>query len=278
MDYGYPGNASYRHERPFDYFRFESSVSAEGIEHLSTRGLIAGADYGADASAASGASTASTTTSRRMSFASPARRSRRHHIPDMDIRVAGGAEFRARRRRVHCGAIARATADRTARDYHYGVAPQALANLRFIAGRRAALDVTARQYFVSGIGGFGTGRRDLIFLGDASLAFRIYQRHAIASPISLPAAARTFGVAESTRSPARRSASSTRSSARAASARCASHISLAPAFTRAIRRISFGVRLSDRHLDPLRRSVWWDEWRTSRASTMKITSSAILVA
>ena len=47
MDYGYPGNGSYRHERPFDYFRIESSVSAEGIEQLSTRGLIAGADYGA---------------------------------------------------------------------------------------------------------------------------------------------------------------------------------------------------------------------------------------
>ena len=39
--------------------------------------------------------------------------------------------------------------------------------------------MTARQYFVSGIGGFGAARRDLIFLGDASLALRIYQRHAI---------------------------------------------------------------------------------------------------
>ncbi len=47
MDYGYPGNARYRHERPFDYFRIESSVSTEGMEQLSTRGLIAGADYGA---------------------------------------------------------------------------------------------------------------------------------------------------------------------------------------------------------------------------------------
>jgi hypothetical protein len=45
MDYGYPGSASYRHERPFDYFRIESSVSAEGMQHLSTRGLIAGTDY-----------------------------------------------------------------------------------------------------------------------------------------------------------------------------------------------------------------------------------------
>ena len=47
MDYGYPGNAGYRHQRPFDYFRIDSSVSADGMEQLSTRGLIAGADYGA---------------------------------------------------------------------------------------------------------------------------------------------------------------------------------------------------------------------------------------
>ena len=47
MDYGYPGNASYRHERPFDYFGIEGSVSTDGLEQLSTRGLIAGTDYGA---------------------------------------------------------------------------------------------------------------------------------------------------------------------------------------------------------------------------------------
>ena len=41
-----PGNASYKHERPFDYFRIESSVSSNGLRQLSTRGLIAGRDYG----------------------------------------------------------------------------------------------------------------------------------------------------------------------------------------------------------------------------------------
>jgi hypothetical protein len=60
------------------------------------------------------------------------------------------------------------------------VAPQALANLRLIAGRRASLDVTAREYFISAVGGFGTGDRDLIFVGDTSLAVRIYKRHALA--------------------------------------------------------------------------------------------------
>ncbi len=70
--------------------------------------------------------------------------------------------------------------DRTdERDYHYGVAPQALANVRLITGRRAALDVTAREYFVSALGGFRTDQRDLISLGDASLAIRLYRRHAL---------------------------------------------------------------------------------------------------
>ena len=65
-------------------------------------------------------------------------------------------------------------------DFHYGVAPQALVNLRLIAGRRAAVDLTAREYFVSGLGGFGTGQRDLIFVGDAWLAVRVYRRHGLA--------------------------------------------------------------------------------------------------
>jgi hypothetical protein len=64
-------------------------------------------------------------------------------------------------------------------DYHYGVAPQALANMRLIAGRRTALDVTAREYFVSALGGFGSGHHDFIFLGDASLALRVYRKHAV---------------------------------------------------------------------------------------------------
>ena len=52
-------------------------------------------------------------------------------------------------------------------------------NLRLIAGRRAALDVTAREYYVSARGGFGTGQRDLIFVGDAWLAIRAVGRHAL---------------------------------------------------------------------------------------------------
>ena len=40
--------------------------------------------------------------------------------------------------------------------------------------------MTAREYFISAVGGFGTGQRDLIFVGDTSLAIRLYRRHALA--------------------------------------------------------------------------------------------------
>jgi hypothetical protein len=177
MDYGYPGSASYRHERPFDYFRIESRVSADGLEQLSTRGLIAGADYGAgglsgiwglygtyDYFAPDGFRVSSTA----FSIGTTLQASISESVIVQSSGLLGGGY-----------AAAHAVDRADGREYHYGLAPQALANLRVIAGRRAALDVTARQFFVSTLGGFGTGQHDLIFLGDASLAVRLYRRHAV---------------------------------------------------------------------------------------------------
>jgi hypothetical protein len=177
MDYGYPGNASYRHERPFDYFRIETSVSAKGMEQLSTRGLIAGGDYGAgrlggiwglygtyDYFAPDDFHFSSTA----VSFGTTLQASISESLVAQSSVLVGG------------GYAAAQTSDQSdGRDYHYGLAPQALTNLRLIAGRRAALDLTAREYFISSVGGFGTGQRDRIFVGDTSLAIRIFQRHAL---------------------------------------------------------------------------------------------------
>jgi hypothetical protein len=177
MDYGYPGNASYRHERPFDYFRIEGSVSTDGLEQLSTRGLIAGTDYGAGRLAGIWGLYGSydyftpddfrlSTTA--FSFGTTLQASISESLVVQSSGLLGGGY-----------AAAHAPEQTDGRDYHYGVAPQALVNLRLIAGRRAALDLTAREYFVSALGGFGTGQRDLIFVGDASLAIRVYRRHAL---------------------------------------------------------------------------------------------------
>jgi hypothetical protein len=192
MDYGYPGDASYRHERPFDYFKIESSVSAEGMEQLSTRGLIAGADYGAgglngiwglygtyDYFAPDDLYFSSTA----ISFGTTLQASISESLVIQSSGLVGGG-YAAAQAPISALSSQTASVDRLdqtdGRDYHYGVAPQALANVRVIAGRRAALDLTAREYFISGVGGFGSGRRDLIFVGDTSLAVRIYRRHALA--------------------------------------------------------------------------------------------------
>jgi hypothetical protein len=176
MDYGYPGNANYRHERPFDYFRIESSVSAEGLEHLSTRGLIAGTDYGSarlggiwglygsyDYFAPDNFRFSSTA----FSFGTTLQASIAEALVLQSSGLVGG------------GYVATHSEDQI-EDFHYGVAPQALINLRLIAGRRAALDLTAREYYVSTLGGFGTGQRDLIFVGDTWLAVRVFRRHGVA--------------------------------------------------------------------------------------------------
>jgi hypothetical protein len=178
MDYGHPGNASYRHERPFDYFRIESSISTEGLEHLSTRGLIAGSDYGADHLGGIWGAYGSYDyfapddfrfSSTAVSFGTTLQAS----ISEPFVIQGSGL--------VGAGYVAAHSIGRTdvRDDDHYGVAPQALANLRFIAGRRAALDVTAREYLVTDVGGFSSGRRDLIFVGDAWLALRLFRRHAV---------------------------------------------------------------------------------------------------
>jgi hypothetical protein len=177
MDYGYPGSAGYRHTHAFDYFRIEGSVSADGLDQLSTRGLIAGGDYGVqrlsgiwgvygtydyfapgDFHFSSTAFSFGTTLQARLS----------ESLTVQSSALLGGGY-----------AAAQVVGEEDGRGAHYGFTPQALGNVRLIAGRRAALDLTAREYYVSDIGGFGTGQRDLIFVGDASLAVRIFQRHAL---------------------------------------------------------------------------------------------------
>ena len=177
MDCGHPGYASYRHQRPFDYFRIESSVSDEGLEHVSTRGLIAGKDYGGDRLGGIWglygtydyfAPQDFRFSSTAFSLGTTLQGSLTESLVVQSSALAGA------------GYVAAHSLDRTSGgDDHYGFAPQAVANLRLIAGRRAALDVTAREYVVTAAGGFNTGQRDLIMVGDAWLAVRVYAKHAL---------------------------------------------------------------------------------------------------
>jgi hypothetical protein len=175
MDHGYPGNGAYGHERPFDYFRIESRLSNDGLEQLTTRGLLAGADYEAGRLSAlwglygtydyfAPESFQFSSTGFSVGTTLQARISESLVVQSSGLLGAGYA--------------ARSGEPTDGRDYHYGFAPQAVANVRLIAGRRAALDLTAREYSV-GAGRFGGDERDRVFVRDASLAVRVYRRHGV---------------------------------------------------------------------------------------------------
>jgi hypothetical protein len=176
MDYGYPGNAGYRHERPFDYFRIDSSVSGEGLEQVSTRGLLAGADYGTGRGAGIwglyGTYDYFSPDDFRFSSTAAALGT------TLQAPIAGSLVLQS----SVLGGIGYVATHTEGQpdDFNYGVAPQALLNLRLVAGSRAAVDLTAREYIVSDLGGLGIAQRDLIFIGDAWFAVRVYGRHGFA--------------------------------------------------------------------------------------------------
>lgn len=80
---------------------------------------------------------------------------------------------------VGYAAVGTTRGDATDREYHYGVAPQALFAMRLIYADSASLDLTAREYFVSNVGAADRGGHDNIFRVDASFTQRISRRHAI---------------------------------------------------------------------------------------------------
>ena len=179
MDYGLPGKGGYHYDRPFDYFSFQATGStANVVETLSTRGLLLGTDYEAGERyrglwglygsydylnpqlfrLSSTALSLGTTGQFMISDA----------LALQGTLMAGGGY--AAVGTVH------GTDDLS---YHYGVTPQALAALRLIVGKKAALDLTAREYFVSGVAGTNGGHDNIARL-DLTFTYRIYKEHAIA--------------------------------------------------------------------------------------------------
>ena len=180
MDYGLPGKPGYHYDRPWDYFSFQiSASSANAVESMSTRGLLIGKDYeaGERYRAIWGlygsydyispqvfrvSSTAlSLGTTGELRFAD-------------EIAVQGsllGGLGYAGVGTVH-GSLNT--------DYHYGAAPQALLALRLIYGDRASLDLTARDFFVSKVGGTGAGGHDNIARTDLTLTMRLRREHGMA--------------------------------------------------------------------------------------------------
>jgi len=179
MAYGLPGKPGYSYTRPFDYFNFQFTASTANIfENIITRGLLLGTDYEVgdayrgiwglygsydyiapqifriSSSALSLGTTAQWWLSRAVALQGTA---------------LGGIGYGA------AGTI-HGTGER---DYHYGLTPQGLLELRLILGNRAMLNVTGQEYYVSGVGSTESRGSENIARGTASFTVRIYGPHAI---------------------------------------------------------------------------------------------------
>ncbi len=179
MDYGLPGKPGYTYTRPFDYFTVQTTLStANGFENILTRGALWARDYelgpsyrgiwGLYGSYDYIAPQLFRISSTALSVGTTAQ----WWVSDA-IAIQGTGLFGT-------GYAGVGTLHGTAEnDYHYGLAPQALAALRFIFDGRASVDVTAREYFVSRVGGAATGGKDNIVRTDAALTIPVRGQHAV---------------------------------------------------------------------------------------------------
>ncbi len=180
MSYGLPGKPGYDYTRPFDYFNFEfSAVTSNVIDNVLIRGLLYGTDYESgenyrgiwglygsydyispqifrvSSTAASLGTTSELWLSRNVALQGTA---------------LGGLGYGA------AGTIH----GNGERNYHYGLTPQTLLSGRLTFGDRAQMDLTGREYYVSGVASTENRGSENIVRGDATFTLRVYNRNAIA--------------------------------------------------------------------------------------------------
>ncbi|HWI80532.1 DUF3943 domain-containing protein [Ramlibacter sp.] len=181
LDYGLPGKEGYVYRRPFDYFAFRTTLSsANGFSNVMSRGMLAGRDYELGKNYRGIWGLYGT-----YDYVAP----QTFRISTSALSLGTTGQWRAGDGIVIQGsalaglgyAAVGSVNGAADRDYHYGVAPQALLALRLIKGDRASLDFTGREYFVSKVGANpgGPGGHDSITRADVALTFRLTGLHAV---------------------------------------------------------------------------------------------------
>ena len=180
IDYGLPGSDGYQYQRPFDYFNFQATLSsANGIEAVLTRGMLVGRTYeiGRDFRGVWGlygsydyiAPQTFRVSTTALSLGTTAQMWLGEETSLQGTAMAG----------LGYAAVGTTRGSTTDRDYNYGVAPQALLNLRVVHGDKIALNLTGREYFVSRLASGTPDGRDNIVRGDATLTWRLAKQHAV---------------------------------------------------------------------------------------------------
>jgi len=178
LEYGLPGKPDYSYTRPFDYFAFQATASsANGFESVATRGLLAGREYevGANYRGVLGlygsydyfAPQIFRVSSTALSLGTTGQAWLTQSIALQGTALLGAGYT----------AVGTTHGAPGERDYNYGTSPQALLALRLIFGNQAALDLTARDYFVPRAAD-QRGRTNVARL-EAGITWRVSGRHGV---------------------------------------------------------------------------------------------------
>lgn len=176
--YGLPGDSKYVYQRPFDYFNIQFTTSTGSrFENIFARGLLVGTTYGHGADRHRGiwgvygmydyvapqvfrvSSTAlalGTTLERKLSGSGALQGSL---LAGVGYGAGGGL------------------GTENSNDYHFGVTPQLLADLRIIPTDRLAFDLTLRDYYVSRLASVKHQGSEHISRADALISVRLKGRH-----------------------------------------------------------------------------------------------------
>jgi hypothetical protein len=180
LSYGLPGKDGYTYDRPFDYFHFEfTAVSGKsGFENVMTRGLLFGKKYeaGDDYRGVWGlygsfdyiSPQVFRVSSTTLSLGTTGQWWLTRAVALQGSALAGIG--------YGAGGTVHSTGER---DYHYGGAGNGLLAARLIFGDKAMIDVTGREYYISGLGATQTDGSERIFRGNASFTVSVYKRHAL---------------------------------------------------------------------------------------------------
>jgi Domain of unknown function (DUF3943) len=190
MAYGLPGKTGYEYTRPFDYFQFDATASNgagtyfENIfENIMARGLLLGNRYeSGDAYRGIWGLYGS------YDYISP-RNFRSLRVSTTAVSIGNTAQWWLSRdvalqgsalAGIGYGAAGGNVPGQGNRDYHYGVSPQGLLDLRLIIGSAAMFDATGRGYYVSDLGATKPAGTETIGRASTGLTVRVYGRNALA--------------------------------------------------------------------------------------------------
>jgi len=180
FSYGLPGKPGYTYNRPFDYFNFEfGAVTANIFENIMIRGLLYGDQYESGASYRGIWGLYGS-----YDYISP----QIYRVSSSALALGTTAEWWLARRLTlqyttlaGLGYGAAGTIHGSGeRNYHYGLTPQALLAARLTWRNRVQMDMTGREYYVSGVGSLESRGNENVIRGESTLTLRLFGRHALA--------------------------------------------------------------------------------------------------